>query len=158
MFEQIEQHAKGNTLSNSLLKRNLTLAYSTTYSYDSKGRIEQIVEADLSKELPVNSTARHCNRYDDRDRVILWVNPEYSKKCPKGEPSPRDEWREFRFASIEGKEVELRSRWHIPKGISRWREEWSPFQIDSTPNSVEGNAKVNSRQGVTEIYGSTYVR
>lgn len=156
MFEQIKQHAKGNGLSDSLLKQNLTLAYSTSYSYDSKGRIEQIVEADLSKDLPVNTTAQHCNRYDDSDRVILWVNPEYTKKCPKGEPSPRDEWREFRFATVDGKEVELRSRWHLPKDIARWREEWAPFRIDSTPGSVWGHAYVDSRRGVYEIFGSTY--
>jgi hypothetical protein len=41
MFEQIAQHAKGNALSRSLLEQDLTLAY------------EQIIQADLSKDLPV---------------------------------------------------------------------------------------------------------
>lgn len=154
--EQIEQQARDNPLSARLLKQGLTLAYSTTYAYDSKGRIEEIAQADLSKDLPVSVAAQHCNRYDDSDRVVLWVNPEQTKKCPKGAPSPGDEWREFKFASIGGKEVELRSRWHIPKKNGRWREEWSPFQIDATAGSVDGNALVNSRRGVTEIFGSSY--
>lgn len=156
MFEQIARHSKGNALSRSLLDQDLTLAYSTSYSYDSKGRIEQIIQADLSKDLPVDTTAQHCNRYDDSDRVILWVNPEHTKKCPIGEPSLRDEWREFRYATVDGKEVQLRSRWHLPKSTARWREEWSPFQIDPTPDSVWGNAFVDSRRGVYEIFGSTY--
>lgn len=158
LFEEIKQKMSSNILAASLLKRELTLAYSVTYSYDAKGRIEQIEESDLSKGLPIATRAQNCRRYDEKDRVVLWVNPESTRKCPQGDPSPKDEWREFRFGTADGKDVELRSRWHMPKANGRWKEEWAPFQVDAAAGSVHGNAYVDSVRGVTEIFGSDYGR
>jgi hypothetical protein len=155
-IDEIRRNVSGNSLPESLLKRELTLAYSTTYSYDSKGRIERVDQTDFTKGPAVESKALHCRRYDEKDRVVLWVNPQFTKKCPQGEPSVKDEWREFRFDNVGGKEVELRRRWHSPKGEDEWREEWAPFQVKATPDSARGHAYVDSRRGVKEIFGSNY--
>lgn len=155
-FDEITRSAKGDSLSEKLLQRGLSRSYTNTYKYDEKGRIVRIEQAGFRKGPPTISKALHCRRYDDQDRVILWVKPEHTLKCPQGEPSLKDQWREYRFATVDGKDVQLRHRWHFPDEKDQWREEWAPFQIDSTPESVRGHAYVDARRGVKEIFGSTY--
>lgn len=155
-FDEITRSAKGDPLSEKLLKRGLSRSYTKTYTYDKKGRIERIERSGFRKGPPITSQALNCRRYDERDRVILWVKPEHTMKCPASEPSMKDEWREYRFATVDGKDVQLRHRWHFPHEKDEWREEWAPFQIDSTPDSVRGHAYVDARRGVKEIFGSNY--
>ncbi|XLZ69669.1 hypothetical protein ABT364_24545 [Massilia sp. SR12] len=155
-FNEIVQNVQGDLLSEKLLKRGLSRSYTKTYTYDRKGRIERIERIGFRKGPLITSQALHCRRYDDQDRVILWVEPEHTMKCPQGEPSLKDEWREYRFATVDGKDVQLRQRWHFPHEKDEWREEWAPFQIDSSPDSVRGHAYVDARRGVKEIFGSTY--
>ncbi|WP_374582019.1 hypothetical protein [Pseudoduganella sp.] len=155
-FDEMARNARGDVLTENLLKRGLTKLYTNTYVYDEKGRIVRIEQSDFTKGTPSASKALHCRRYDERDRVILWVKPEHTMKCPSGEPSLKDQWREYRFATVDGKDVQLRHRWHFPDEKDQWREEWAPFQIDSTPESVRGHAYVDAPRGVKEIFGSNY--
>lgn len=149
--KRLAEHA----LSKRLSTTNRTLGFSTTYAYDSKGRVIRVDQADFTRGPKVTFEAQHCRRYDEKDRVLLWVNPSATHLCPKGEPSLKDEWREYRYGNHNGAEVETRSRWHLAKK-DRWIERWTSFSIDASPDSVRGNASVDDRRGVWEISGSTY--
>lgn len=155
---QTLSHSKrliAHTLSKRLIESNRTLGFSTIYAYDSKGRVIRVEEADFRGGSDTVFKPLHCRRYDDKDRVILWVNPSETHACPKGEPSLRDEWREYRYGNRNGADARLRSRWHYPEKDG-WEETWTSFSIDASPDAVRGNAHVDDRRGVWEIFGSTY--
>jgi hypothetical protein len=156
MLERTKQYASENELLWKLVKQDRYLAYSTIYAFDTKGRIERIEQADFSERPKTTFKAQHCRRYDQNDNVVSWVRPKNTHECPATEPSLRDEWRQFKYAMYKGKQIQLLSRWHIPKGESEWKEEWSPILLAPTPDAVGGNANVDSRKGVWEIFGSTY--
>ena len=156
LVEKTKQYSTGNEFAENLVKRNRYLAYSTIYAYDPKGRVERIEQADFSERPKPTFQAQHCRRYDERDNVVLWVSPKHTNKCPAGEPSLRDEWRKFKYAMFKGKQVQILSRWHIPIGETEWKEEWVPIQLGASPDAVSGNAYVDSRRGVREIFGSNY--
>lgn len=156
MAEKTKRYAAGNEFLEGLVKQNRNLAFSTIYVYDAKGRIERIEEADFSERTKTSFKAQHCRRYDEKDNVVLWVNPTSTHKCPAAEPSLRDEWRQFKYATYNGEQVELLSRWHIPKPNDHWKEEWEPFSLGPSPDSIRGHANVDSKRGVWEIYGSNF--
>jgi hypothetical protein len=156
MAENSARYSAGNGFLEDLVKQNRSLAFSTAYTYDKKGRVERIEKADFSERPKVSFKAKHCRRYDEKDNVVLWVNPESTHKCPSGNPSLRDEWRQFKYAMSKGEQIELLSRWHIPKQNGEWKEQWTPFQLGTSPDAISGNANVDSRRGVWEIFGSNY--
>jgi len=156
LIERTKQYSTGSEFVGNLVKQQRYLAFSTIYAYDAKGRIDRIEQADFSEGTKASFKAQHCRRYDEKDNVVLWVNPKSTNKCPAGEPSMRDEWRQFKYATYKGQQVQLLSRWHLPKNDARWKEEWSPIQLGVTADAVSGNANVDSRRGVWEIFGSTY--
>ncbi|WP_139232816.1 hypothetical protein [Duganella sp. CF458] len=158
MSERTLRYSAGNDFLGTLVQQDRNLAYSTVYSYDTKGRIDRIEKANFSERPKTTFKAKHCRRYDERDNVVLWVSPEHTNKCPSGDPSSQDEWRQFKYGQYNGEQVELLSRWHIPKEDGRWKEQWEPFQISPTPGSARGHANVDSQRGVWEIFGSNYGR
>lgn len=156
MLEQSKRYAAGHKFLEDLVRDHRVLLSSTRYLYDPKGRITRVEIASFSN--PEKSTLRvtDCRRYDDNDRVVLWVNPKATNKCPEGEPAPADTWRQFKFADANEQGVELLQRWHVPKEAGKWVEEWSPIQLDISSDAVRGHAKVDSMRGLKEIYGSTF--
>lgn len=143
-------------LQESLERKNQIKAFSTIYRYDAKGRIEAIEQANLRAATTPKFKALHCRRYDNADRVILWVNPKHTERCPTAEPSDQDEWRQYKYGVNNGEEVTLLSRWHIPGSNGSWEERWEPFRTGSAPDAPWGSAKVDSQRGVLEIFGSSY--
>lgn len=156
MLEKSQRFASGHKLLESLVQNKRVLMSSTRYVYDDKNRVVRVEEALFTD--PENSALRvtDCRRYDEKDRVVLWVSPKETNMCPDGDPSPNDTWRQFKYADVNGEEVQLLQRWHVAKKGGKWQEEWSPIRLDATPSSVRGYANADSRRGVKEIYGSTF--
>lgn len=123
------------------------------YFYDSRGRFERVAQTmfETPAKRPVDML---CRRYDDNDRVILSISPTTEGLCPPGEPNPRDRWRRFRYGEYKGETVILLRQDHYPKANGLWSEEISPFQTRPEPDSPNGSARIDSRHGVVEIYGS----
>lgn len=156
MLDQSQRFASGHKLLESLAQNQRVLLSSTRYAYDEKNRIIRVEEAMFSDPDKKILRVTDCRRYDDKNRVILWVEPHESNRCPDAEPAPADTWRQFKYADVKGEEVQLLQRWHVAKKNGKWVEEWSPIQLDESPSSIRGHANVDSKRGVKEIYGSTF--
>ncbi|GJI95433.1 hypothetical protein RugamoR57_21510 [Duganella caerulea] len=129
------------------------MAYDATLVfYDKKGRIQQTAIGNFAEpERPL--IIKTCYVYDDKDRVLLGVWPTTTKKCPSGEPDPRDAWKRYRYADYQGKSVVLLDQSHGVGQNGSWSEKIR-FQSSAGPDGLSGVAEVDSVNGLTLIYGS----
>lgn len=124
------------------------------YSYDKKGRILKIDEGDFSRREEGRLT-RVCRRYDDRDRLTLFLNPRTTQNCDADVPDIRDEWIRYRYGEVAGKQEVIWDEWHHGNAAGSWSKHFETFRTGLGVDDVLGSAKAKSRKGgVTEIYGS----
>lgn len=126
------------------------LSSMTVYLYDEKGRVEQKIPMIVDIHEKVNQYSPDCFRYDDQDRVVLWVLALRTNVCPLGEPDQRDSWNRFRFAERDGETWSLWAENHLGgKG-----DDWSKtiFFLDGTDFSLpNGTAQADSERGLYHI-------
>jgi hypothetical protein len=119
--------------------------------YDKQGRLERFSSGNIeSGKSAVNDA---CLRYDAQDRILLAVYPRVTKVCPKGEPDRRDGWKRFKYGEADGQTVRLVVSSHAGNEDGSWSEE-TEFRTRPGEQGVGGHAKVDSINGVTQIYGS----
>lgn len=123
------------------------------YFYDAKGRFERLSEAffDRPNQAAVDLM---CRRYDEKNRVIMAVAPNVTKVCPEGAPDIRDSWRRYKYADYMGDSTTLLALGHSGAADGSWVEKYSPFRLGPGPDDPLGNADVDSKNGVTVIFGS----
>lgn len=167
-----EQHAISETAhkKNPLLAPWLKTHYSISieiFKYDKLGRlVESFPVARLDKaqaQLP-EIGAPECWRYDDKNRVTLHLKARQTKVCPTGEPDRRDSYyyREyFDFAESDGSPAYMVTwdEWNSGDPDGNWAKRIHFAKlIDSNNPKREnrfqgGNARADSKRGVTQILG-----
>ncbi|GAA5162783.1 hypothetical protein [Viridibacterium curvum] len=135
------------------------------YLFDAKGRIDQKFFATTNDELKPTLGEFHCYRYDDKDRVLLWVKANVTERCPSGEPDVRDNFHRFEFAEIEGKVWHKWIEQHFGNKDGDWAKDidFSIVPAEYTTSTIAvagaheiaGGARVTPTQGVTKIQGGT---
>lgn len=136
---------------------NRKLAAVTLVYYDANDRIERVAKRDLdSPGFPIYDIG--CRRYDTQHRLLMSIQPETHKKCPVGQPDPRDSWFEFRYGgpSEWGTPEILINKHHFGRKDGTWFEKWHPFAIGSSFKEPWGNADVDSVKGVMKIWGADF--
>ena len=123
------------------------------YSYDDKGRIAKIRQGDFSRrdDPPITLI---CRKYDNRDRLTLFLNPRTTQSCDQDIPDIRDEWIRYKYAEVAGKEETIWDEWHHGSAVGRWSKKFGDLRTGLGADDFRGSAKAKSRVGVTEIYGS----
>lgn len=125
------------------------------FLYDARGRIEQKIPVMIDGDLPPRESDPDCFRYDDKDRIVLWVSASITNKCPAGEPDIRDFWHRFRFAELNGETWSLWAENHYGKDNGSWSK--TIFFIEGTDfNLPSGNAQADSERGVFRILGGQH--
>jgi hypothetical protein len=127
--------------------------FATQYFYDDKGRISRIEVGDFEKPGQ-RAEVKICRRYDDKDRLLLFLNPHTTNACPSGVPDVRDEWLRYRYGENQGTEVILLDEWHHGNAEGRWSKKFEVFRVGPKPGDIWGAALAKSEKGVTTIYGS----
>ncbi|MDB5800701.1 MAG: hypothetical protein JWL63_1640 [Rhodocyclales bacterium] len=140
-----------------------TLGSVDIFLYDKKGRIvERFFVLRPDKKGIIEIGDRRCVRYDDKDRVVLWVSAKESNICPTGEPDLRDFWHRFKFGEIENTVWWKWGEYHSGHKDGSWQKDITfkniPAEATVTLKAAEanvstGNATVLSDKGLTEIQG-----
>jgi hypothetical protein len=156
----------GNPVTAALLN-TYEMALSEAFLYDDKGRIVQRFLKSL-KEDGASAGDYQCFRYDDKNRIVLYVRATTTHTCPTGEPDLQDFWRRFRFGeSADGKSVSWWQEEHYGKDGGSWSkhvsffagpnvEHMSSIRYDDLTFSG-GNAEVDYIKGVTKIIGGANI-
>jgi hypothetical protein len=128
--------------------------YATLYFYDSVGRLSRIEEGDFSKKTE-RALIKICRRYDQKDRLLLFLNPRTTQSCAADVPDVRDEWIRYKYGEVNGKQVPIWDEWHHGDGSGRWSKRFEQFRTGFGTDDIHGAASAKSHKGVTTIYGST---
>jgi hypothetical protein len=146
------KYASGNRTLASIPTEHIA-RHATLYFYDKKGRISRIEEGDF--EYPERRPViRICKKYDEKDRLVLLLNPQTSQSCSANPPDTRDAWGRLQDGEDKGEGVEIFDEWHHGDAEGNWSKSFGRFTSGLTPDAVSGAAKAKSSKGVTIIYGS----
>jgi hypothetical protein len=123
------------------------------YYYDLHGRIARIEEGNFSRK-DKKSVIRICRLYDDKNRLVLFLNPHTSQSCGLAAPDLRDEWIRYRYDDIQGGQITFWDEWHHGDDQGKWSKKFEKFASKPGADGVGGAALAKSGKGVTTIYGS----
>jgi hypothetical protein len=129
------------------------LSTSTQYFYDAKGRIERVSHWYFEDGIS-GASDQICQRYDDKDRILLAVDPWITKTCPAGQPDLRDRWLQYKYGEFNGETIPLLVLGHNGQADGSWSEKFDPFRLSPSPDAVWGHAEADSKKGVSFIFGS----
>jgi hypothetical protein len=146
-----KEYASTNPKLAALTKGHIAL-YATMFSYDGRGRVVQVEVADFDNRGR-QAQMRICRRYDEKNRVVLKLNPHVTQRCTEGAPDVRDQWLRYAYGEYDGKPVKLLEEWHYGDE-TRWKKKFDMFRVGPQPGAVWGAALAKSGKGVTTIYGS----
>jgi hypothetical protein len=159
-----DEHFRRDALnaSKAYVSENLGLAQATRghiafrafmYFYDDKGRIARIDEGEFGKK-DEKAKIKICRKYDEQDRLVLFLNPRTTQTCSSEGPDLRDEWIRYKYGEVDGKQVTIWDEWHHGDESGRWSKRFERFRTGFGADDIDGAASAKSHKGVTTIYGS----
>jgi hypothetical protein len=152
MRKTTEKYLSSNPELRKALSGHVVL-YATQYFYDKKGRIAKIAVGDFMNVINA-ADVKICREYDDKDRLLLYMNPHTTQSCSNEPPDVRDEWLRNRYGDYRGEKVLLLDEWHHGSAGGRWSKKFEVFRTSAGPDNVRGAALAKWVKGVTTIYGS----
>jgi hypothetical protein len=152
MLKTTEKYLSSNPQLRKALSGHVVL-YATQYFYDKKGRIAKTAVGDFMNVINA-ADVKICREYDEKDRLVLYMNPHTTQSCSNEPPDVRDEWLRNRYGDYRGEQVVLLDEWHHGSAGGRWSKKFEVFRTSAGPDNVRGAALAKWVKGVTTIYGS----
>ena len=120
------------------------------YLFDVKGRLIENIDV-RTREAGPEIAGRRCFRYDDKDSVLLYAEPKFTKVCPRGEPDVRDDWTKVENGWRDGQRIQTR----VDKNMANDDGGWYRIIDFRLADGLGGGAvKANSKIGIEKIVGA----